>query len=166
MKIVKFISRDTLENSRFFLQTVCAYLNTQKDGLFCSLIPRTSSLFGGDPEKSRARGTRKKTLQRGLERNSSSPLASAFFFFRGFANRNGEHVCRRYICLGIRPFICYSASQFILGILGKSPICPFAATFTCWFDIQSNSFTLLIWALVLLRKPLNIRILRKQRLFL
>ena len=81
MKIVKFISRDRLENSRFFLQTVCAYLNTQKDGLFCSLIPRTSSLFGGDPEKSRARGTRKKTLQRGLERNSSSPLASAFFFF-------------------------------------------------------------------------------------
>lgn len=81
MKIVKFISRDRLENSRFCLQTVRAYLNTQKDGLFCSLIPRTSSLFGGDPEKSRARGTRKKTLQRGLERNFSSPLASAVFFF-------------------------------------------------------------------------------------
>ena len=82
MKIVTFISRDRLENSRFCLQTVRAYLNTQKDGLFCSLIPRTSSLFGGDPEKSRARGTRKKTLQRGLERNFSSPLASAFFFSR------------------------------------------------------------------------------------
>ena len=106
MKIVKFLSRDRLQ------------------GLFCSLIPRASPLFGGY-------GTRKKTLQPGMERNFSSPLASAFFFFRGFANRNGELVCRRYIFFGIRPFIRYSASQFILGILRKSPSRPFAAAFAC-----------------------------------
>ena len=114
MKIVKFISRDTLENSRFFLQTVCAYLNTQKDGLFCSLIPRTSSLFGGDPEKSRARGTRKKTLQRGLERNSSSPLASAFFFFFAASPIEMESMFAGgiFVWVFVRSFAIRRASSF------------------------------------------------------
>ena len=113
MKIVKFISRDRLENSRFFLQTVCAYLNTQKDGLFCSLIPRTSSLFGGDPEKSRARGTRKKTLQRGLERNSSSPLASAFFFFAASPiEMESMFVGGIFVWVFVRSFAIRRASSF------------------------------------------------------
>ena len=83
MKIVKFISRNRLENSRFFLQTVCAYLNTQKDGLFCSLIPRTSSLFGGDPEKSAARAARERRLcNEGWRETLLRPSLVRFFFSR------------------------------------------------------------------------------------